>query len=110
MREEAALDLKKKGKGGKNVAIATTSEVQQQGMFMMSVWVATVFILWLFSNPAASNAVFAKHGQLQVMYGATSVAFAFATALDILAYVNAVSDEKVFASCCAHFASLPLLV
>ena len=98
VKAEASLSTLAKGKSkskAKSVAIATTKEVQLQGMFMIGVWVVTVFILWLFSNPAASDAVFTKYPKLSVMYGATSVAFAFATALDVLAYINAVSDEKV---------------
>lgn len=125
MLEEASLtnlsvNTKKKRGKTRNIAIATTKEVQWQGVFMLVVWGCVVACLLVFADADASRRVFTKFSHLQSFYGATSVAFAFATALDILAYTNAVSDEKRVLSgilayvdgvaCMSYFAmaSLPL--
>lgn len=84
----------KKRSKTRNIAIASTKEVQWQGIFMLLVWAVVVACLIFFADTEASRKVFTKFSHLRSFYGATSVAFAFATGLDILAYTNAVSDEK----------------
>ena len=85
-----------------------------QAMTLLSLWALAMSCLWLASDRQQVDAMFERYQLLPTIYGAvaiathegsdcltmrclgaTSSAFAFATVLDVMAYLYAVTEEKV---------------
>eukprot|EP00045_Choanoeca_perplexa_P014439 m.169951 g.169951 ORF g.169951 m.169951 type:complete len:676 (+) comp16676_c0_seq8:206-2233(+) len=68
--------------------------LKSQALTLLSLWALAISCLWIASDQQQVDAIFQRYPLLPTIYGATSVAFAFATALDVLAFLYAVTEEK----------------
>ena len=73
----------------------TLTTVHYRGGAMLATMLAVVVILSALASSQQHEVWTATFPHLYTMYLATAIAFAFATSLDVLAYFNAGSEDKV---------------
>jgi hypothetical protein len=73
----------------------TLTTVHYRGCLMLATMAAVVLVLYGLASAQRQVLWSEEFPHLYTMYLATAIAFAFATSLDILAYLNAGSEDKV---------------
>lgn len=90
LREQDAEPQKRK----QRALIFGSTHLGHYALLIFGAWAVSFVWLYSFRNESQSIYIFNKYAPLRTIYGATAVGFCFAIALDVLAFVYALSSSK----------------